>query len=85
MANIKSSKKRIKVSEKKTAENRAQKSELSTFIKKYKAKPGEELYSKVTSLLDKAVQDNIIHANKANRNKAKLAKLLPQPKKKKTA
>jgi len=76
MANIKSAKKRILVSRKKTAVNKAQKSELNTYIKKYKAAPTAELLSKVTSLLDKAVQDNIIHENKANRQKAKLSKLI---------
>ena len=76
MANIKSAKKRILVTRKKTAENRSKKSELNTYIKKFKAAPSAELLSKVTSLLDKAVQDNIIHANKANRTKAKLAKLV---------
>ena len=76
MANIKSAKKRIKTIEKKTANNKSQKSELATFIKKYKTAPSKELYAKVTSLLDKAAQDNIIHANKASRQKAKLAKLL---------
>jgi len=76
MANIKSAKKRIAVSEKKAARNKSQKSELSTYIKKYKAVPSAELYAQVTSLLDRAAQDNIIHMNKANRTKAKLAKLL---------
>ena len=79
MANIKSSKKRVKIARKKTAENKSQKSELSTFIKKYKAAPTAELLSKVTCLLDKAVSSNIIHINKASRTKAKLSKLVPAP------
>ena len=76
MANIKSAKKRIKVIRKKTAENASKKSELKTYIKKFRANPSAELLSKVTSLLDKAAQDSIIHANKANRIKAQLSKLL---------
>ena len=76
MANIKSAKKRIKVTEQKTAVNRAKKSELNTYIKKYKAAPTPELLSTVTSLIDKAASDNIIHTNKANRLKAKLSKLV---------
>jgi len=76
MANIKSAKKRIEVTRKKTAVNKSQKSELNTFIKKYKMKPTQEGLSHVTSLLDKAVAANIIHQNKANRTKAKLAKLI---------
>jgi small subunit ribosomal protein S20 len=75
MANIKSAKKRILVTAKKTEFNRAKKSELNTYIKKYKAKPSKELLAEVTSLLDKAAQDNLIHVNKANRIKAKLASL----------
>ena len=75
MANIKSAKKRIAITEKKTAVNRRKKSELNTYIKKYKAEPSPELFAKVTSLLDKAAQDNIIHQNKANRIKAKLSPL----------
>ena len=76
MANIKSAKKRIGVTAKKTAENRAKKSELSTFIKKYKAAPTKELLQEVTSLLDRAAQDNLIHKNKADRLKATLSKQL---------
>ena len=77
MANIKSSKKRIKVAEKKRVQNKAQKSELATFVKKYKATPSADGYNHVVSLLDKAAMDNVIHANKAARHKAKLVKLLP--------
>jgi len=80
MANIKSAQKRIDVIEKKTARNRATKSELNTVIKKFKAKPTAELYGEVTSKLDKASQANVIHANKANRKKADLATLLPKKK-----
>jgi len=82
MANIKSSKKRIGVAEKKRVQNKSTKSEISTFVKKYKAaidaKNAEEikaLQSKCFSLLDAAAQDNVIHANKAARQKAKLAKM----------
>ncbi|MCL2587098.1 MAG: 30S ribosomal protein S20 [Firmicutes bacterium] len=77
MANIKSSKKRIKVAETKRLQNKAQKSELSTYTKKFKAAPTAEGYNRVVSLLDKAAQDNVIHANKAARHKSKLAKLVP--------
>ena len=76
MANIKSAEKRIKVTKAKTEQNRAVKSALSTEIKKYKAAPTQPGLDKVVSMLDRAVQDSIIHKNKANRNKASLAKLL---------
>lgn len=85
MANIKSAKKRILVTEKKTAVNRSKKSELGTYIKKYKAKPTPEMLSEVTSLLDRAAQDNLIHVNKANRIKAKLAPLATTTKSKRKA
>ena len=76
MANIKSAKKRIGVTEKKTAINRSQKSELNTFIKKFKSAPTPELLATVVSMLDRAAASNIIHENKANRQKAKLSQLL---------
>jgi small subunit ribosomal protein S20 len=76
MANIKSAKKRIGVTEKKTAENRSKKSELNTFIKKYRVAPSAELLSTIFGLLDKAAAENIIHTNKANRLKGDLSKLL---------
>ena len=83
MANIKSAEKRILVNQKKTAQNKAQKSELSTFIKKLRAAItakeftlAEEYYRTVSSLLDKAAQDSVIHKNKADRQKATLAQNL---------
>jgi len=76
MANIKSAKKRIKVTEKKTAQNKASRSEISTMTKKFKSAPTQEGLSNLVSLLDKAVQDNVMHKNKANRKKAALSKLL---------
>ncbi|MCL2756094.1 MAG: 30S ribosomal protein S20 [Firmicutes bacterium] len=85
MANIKSSKKRIKVAEKKRVQNKAVKSELSTYVKKYKAaveskdvEASKELLSKCFSLLDGAAGDNVIHANKAARQKAKLSAMQPK-------
>ena len=83
MANIKSSKKRIKVAETKRAQNQAKKSEIKTYLKKFKvavlAKEktiATELMSTCTSLIDVASQNGIFHANKAARMKAKLAKEL---------
>jgi len=81
MANIKSSKKRIKVAETKRMQNKAQKSELSTYLKKFRkacaeGNKGQAVLMRDTcySLLDKAAQDNVIHANKAAREKARMAK-----------
>jgi len=81
MANIKSSKKRIKVAESARVRNKATTSEISTYIKKFNAAVEKkdkaqvaELHSKCQSLLDAAAQDGVIHQNKAARRKAKLAK-----------
>ena len=76
MANIKSAKKRIGVTKKKTEQNKAAKSELATEIKKYRANPTKEGLENLVSLLDKAVQASVLHKNKANRQKAALSKLL---------
>ncbi len=83
MPNIKSAEKRVKIIEKKTAQNKAIKSRISTYAKKFKlavnnkeVENAQNLYSEVVSLLDKAASDNVIHKNSANRKKAHYAKLL---------
>ena len=88
MPNIKSAKKRVLVIEKKTAENKAIKSKISTFAKKFKVavankevENAEKLYVEVVSLMDKAAADNVIHKNSANRKKAHYAKMLESLKK----
>lgn len=88
MPNIKSAEKRVKIIEKKTAENKAVKSKVATFIKKFKAAVeakdvavAEVAYNDVVSLLDKAASDNVIHKNNANRKKAHFAKMLDDLKK----
>ena len=88
MPNIKSAEKRVKIIEKKTAENKAVKSKVATFIKKFKAAVEakdvavvEVAYNDVVSLLDKAASDNVIHKNSANRKKAHFAKMLDDLKK----
>ncbi len=88
MPNIKSAEKRVSIIEKKTAENRAVKSRISTYAKKFKlavnnkeVENAERLYSEVVSLLDKAASDNVIHQNSANRKKAHYAKMLESIKK----
>ena len=88
MPNIKSAEKRVRIIEKKTAQNRAVKSRISTYAKKYKLavannelENAEKLYTEVSSLLDKAAADNVIHKNSANRKKAHYAKMLESLKK----
>ena len=83
MANIKSAKKRVLVSEKKTLENKAIKSALKTQIKKFLAAVAEgnkeqanALYPETVSAIDSAVSKGILHKNNAANKKAKLAKKL---------
>ena len=79
MANIKSAKKRIRVTEKKTLINKMIKSRTKTFIKKvYLALAGgnkEEARTALTnaiSQIDKAASRGIFHKNNASRKKSKL-------------
>jgi len=87
MANIKSAKKRISVNEKKNLQNRMIKSQINSALKKFRTAVAAkeldlaaELLSVLTSLLDNAAQDGVMHKNKADRNKAKLSKLLSDAK-----
>ena len=83
MPNIKSAKKRVLVTEKKTAENKAVKSALKTQIKKFlaavaagDAELANKLYPETVSAIDSAASKGIIHKNNADNKKAKLAKKL---------
>ena len=83
MANIKSAKKRIKVTETKTLNNRMIKSALKTAIKKFEAavdaKNNEEakaLFTSVAKSLDMATTKGVIHKNMAARKKSRLASRL---------
>ena len=88
MPNIKSAEKRDRIIEKKTAQNKAVKSRINTYIKKFKTalsskdlEASQNAYNDVVSLLDKAACDNVIHKNSANRKKAHFGKLLDNLKK----
>ncbi len=83
MANIKSAIKRISVTKAKQTQNRPIKTRISGEIKKFKEalaakelKHAETQLNVVFSVLDAAALDNVIHKNKANRQKAKLAAAL---------
>ncbi len=83
MPNIKSAKKRVLVTEKKTLENKAIKSALKTQIKKFLAAVNagdkalaEKLLPETVSAIDSAVTKGILHKNNAANKKAKLAKKL---------
>lgn len=88
MPNIKSAEKRVKVIETKTAQNKAIKSRISTYTKKFKMAVAnkdlavaEAVYAEVVSYMDKAACDNVIHKNSANRKKAHFTKMLDDLKK----
>ena len=79
MANIKSAKKRIKVTEAKTAQNRMIKSALKTAVKKFEASldAGKDdaaaAYAYVVKKTDQAVAKGILHKNTAARRKSQYA------------
>ena len=77
MPNIKSAKKRVKVIETKTLQNKMFKSQLRTIIKKYDAavESGDkaaatEAYKLAVKKIDQAAARGIIHTNKAARHKS---------------
>ncbi len=80
MAHHKSALKRIRSNEAKRLRNRYYLKTTRTFIKKLRAttdkEEAQELYKKVSSLLDKLAKRNIIHKNKAANNKSKLRKFV---------
>lgn len=79
---IKSAIKRVKTSEKANAQNSSQKSEMRTAIKKFEeaktagAENTQELFQAAISAIDKAHSKGLIKANKAARDKSRLAALL---------
>ncbi|KPQ12876.1 30S ribosomal protein S20 [Algoriphagus formosus] len=80
MANHKSALKRIRANEAKRLRNRYQSKTTRTFIKRLKAatekSEAQELFQKVSSMLDKLAKKNIIHRNNASNKKSKLAKFV---------
>ena len=80
MANIKSAKKRIKVTETKTLRNRMVKSALKTTIKKFEAdvvannvEGAKTTFAAAARALDMAASKGVIHKNMAARKKSRLA------------
>ena len=79
MPNIKSAKKRVKVTSAKDARNQAARSELRTILKKFDAAVvaddkavAESAYKTAVKALDKAAASNLIHKNKAANKKSAL-------------
>ena len=87
MPNIKSAKKRVELTKVNTARNKSDKSEIATYIKRFKKAlanndiaTAEVELKTVVGLLDSAARKNVIHSNSAQRKSAHLAKLLSDAK-----
>jgi small subunit ribosomal protein S20 len=80
MANHKSALKRIRANEAKRLRNRFQHKTTRTMVKvlrnTHDKAEASELYKKVSGMLDKLARKNVIHKNKANNQKSRLAKLV---------
>jgi small subunit ribosomal protein S20 len=81
VANIKSQLKRIKTNAKATERNKAVKSELRTWIRKFKtaaesgdASAAADALKVASTKLDKAVSKGVIHKNNAANKKSSMAK-----------
>jgi small subunit ribosomal protein S20 len=81
VANIKQQLKRIKTNEKATERNKAVKSELRTWIRKFReaADSGDKTAAQdalktASTKLDKAVSKGVIHENQAANKKSAMAK-----------
>ena len=80
MANIKSAKKRVIVSERNRVQNVAQRSAMRTAVKKVvaliaagKKDEAKEAFNYAQVLLDRAASNGLIHKNKAARHKSRLS------------
>ena len=83
--NIKSAKKRVKVTESKTLQNKMFKSALKTSIKKFKSavESGDKAlaqaaYVNAVAMVDKAVNKGVLHENNAARKKSQYTLLMNQ-------
>ena len=81
MANIKSQLKRIKTNRVATERNKAVKSELKTWIRKFReaaesgnAEQAKEALKVASTKLDKAVSKGVIHKNQAANKKSAMAR-----------
>ncbi len=71
---IKSAKKAMRQTEKRTAHNKEIKKDIKTALKTFKANPTAANMSKAQSEYDKAVKKGLMKKNTASRRKASLAK-----------
>ena len=74
MPNIKSAKKRVRITARRTIRNKMIKSNLKTLLRKAFAEGSDETAKLLAvSALDRAVSKGIIHKNNAARKKSKLS------------
>ncbi len=85
MANILSAKKRIELTRKQTAQNKAIRSSYRTAIKRFEEalaandiEKAQELLQVALSRIDRAASKGVIHRNQAARRKSRLTKRLNQ-------
>lgn len=83
MPNIKSAKKRVKVTATKTLQNKMFRTQLKTVMKKYEAAVAagdlalaQETYKTAVKKIDSAVNHRILHKNAAARKKSQFTKKL---------
>ena len=83
MPNIKSAKKRVKVTEAKTLRNKMIRSQLKTDVKKYEAaleagdnELAKETYKAAVKRIDRACARGLMHKNTAAHKKSELTKKL---------
>lgn len=82
MANIKSAIKRVKINEKKQAQNTINLTKMRTAVKKFENAVAnnnenvEKFHNEAVQQIDKAVSKGLIHRNNGNRQKQRLAELL---------
>lgn len=80
MANIKSNEKSFRQDKKVHKNNHPQLSKMRTIVKKTRNTPTEAQLSEGYKVVDTVARKNIIHKNKANRLKSRLAKKANQEK-----
>lgn len=80
MANIKANKKAIRQSAAHAVRNKTVRTRLKGVVKAFGIAPTPAAASLASSTLDRAVKTGVIHRNKANRLKAKMAASLARKK-----
>jgi small subunit ribosomal protein S20 len=76
---LKQARKKMRHDRKRTLQNKDKKIALKKLVKTMRKTPSAPNLTAAFSKLDKAVKTNLIHKNKANRLKSRLAKTLAKP------